>query len=299
MNRPSSRPSRLLASALAAGVLLSAAACSRGDADRAAEGDGDGGPGHRAAAASPAAAQESPAASASASPTLTDAQARAALISGADLGEAWSATQGGATWRDGLLKSTTDAAGKDADCGRLLDGVYTEELLGEPKGVRAAAGFDDADNQGQLHYQVAAYGKSDVDAKLAWLKSLPAKCAQFTATDVRGGRQTVQVAPVALPGVGEAREGLRVTMAGAEADDGAPALTLDVAAVRVGDHAVLVTNGGLAGVEDGTTQRAVQLGTPRLQDAIAGRAPAQQPTQPPVQPVQPPADDQGDYDEEG
>ncbi|MET7703005.1 hypothetical protein [Streptomyces sp. NPDC005485] len=312
MNRPSrparsSRPSRLLACAVTAGVLLSAAACT-GEAGggRAAKGDGDGGPGHRAAA-SPATGQ-SPTASASASPALTDAQARAALINGADLGEQWSATQGGATWRDGLLKSTTAAADADPDCGRLLDGVYTEELLGEPKGVRAATGFDDADNQGQLHYQVAAYSQADVDAKLAWLKTLPAKCARFTATDVRGGRQSVQVAPVALPGTGDGREGLRLTITGTAADtDGdTPMLTLDVAAVRVGDHAVLVTNGGLAGAEEDATQRAVELGAPRLQDAIAGRASAQQPTRPPVestrppvQPVQPPAepDDEADYED--
>jgi hypothetical protein len=285
-------PYRLLVRALTAGVLVSASACSLHGIKRHAD-----------------APSVIPPASSTA-PSLTAAQASAALITQGELGGRWSATQGGATWRDGLLKGRTDAP----DCQRLLDGLYAEDLLGEPKGPRAVVGLDAIDNAAQLRYQVAAYAApSEVDAKLAWLRTLPAKCAQFTSTDVRGGRLNVTVVPAVLPGVGDAREGLRLTMSGQPSTDsgdtsgGGSVLTLDFAAVRVGDRAVSLTNGGLGGAAQDSTQQAVQLGTQRLQNVLAGRppttaptdiptdTPAQTPTDTPVQtpadtPVQTPAD---------
>ncbi|MFF8021235.1 hypothetical protein ACFZDJ_08905 [Streptomyces sp. NPDC007896] len=252
-------PYRLLVRALTAGLLVSASACSLHGVLRPAE----------------APSVEPPAGSAT--PSLTDAQASAALITQGELGDRWSATQGGATWRDGLLKTRTDTP----DCQRLLDGLYAEDLLGEPTGARAVVGLDESGNAAQLRYQVAAYAApSEVDAKLAWLRTLPAKCAQFTSTDVRGGRLNVRVVPTVLPGVGDAREGLRLTMSGASSGDSgdgsgvAPMLTLDFAAVRVGDRAVSLTNGGLGGAAQDSTQQAVQVGTQRLQDVLAGRPPA-------------------------
>jgi hypothetical protein len=275
VNRPARRSasaappaaSRLLGRALTAGVLLSASACSLhlGNSEGAARGTDS---------ASPTAQGSSPTAPAASS--LTDAQATAALITPTELGGRWFATRGAATWRDGLLKGRTGTA----DCQRLLDGLYAEDLLGEPKGARAVVGLDEGDNDAQLRYQVAAYGgPADVDAKLAWLRTLPEKCAQFT-TDVLGGRQYVTVTPAALPGVGDAREGLRLTMSAEAGGDGtaeATTLTLEFAAVRVGDRAVSLTNGGLGGTTQDSTQQAVQLGTQRLQDVLAGRAPAEQP----------------------
>jgi hypothetical protein len=249
-------PYRLLVLALTAGLLLSASACSLHGVMR------------------PADAPPVVPPADSATPSLTDAQASAALITQGELGGRWSATQGGATWRDGLLKTRTDAP----DCQRLLDGLYAEDLLGEPTGARAVVGLDESGNAAQLRYQVAAYAApSEVDAKLAWLRTLPAKCAQFTSTDVRGGRLNVTVVPAVLPGVGDAREGLRLTMSGASSGDSgdgsgaAPMLTLDFAAVRVGDRAVSLTNGGLGGAAQDSTQQAVQVGTQRLQDVLAGR----------------------------
>jgi hypothetical protein len=269
-------PYRLLVRALTAGVLVSASACSLHGIKRQAD-----------------APSVIPPASSTA-PSLTAAQASAALITQGELGGRWSATQGGATWRDGLLKGRTDAP----DCQRLLDGLYAEDLLGEPKGPRAVVGLDAIDNAAQLRYQVAAYAApSEVDAKLAWLRTLPAKCAQFTSTDVRGGRLNVTVVPAVLPGVGDAREGLRLTMSGQPSADsrdtsgGGSVLTLDFAAVRVGDRAVSLTNGGLGGAAQDSTQQAVQLGTQRLQNVLAGRPPATAPTDIPTDtPAQPPTD---------
>lgn len=265
-------PYRLLARALTAGVLVSASACSL--------------PGVMRHADAPPIVPPAT----SATPSLTDAQASAALITQGELGGRWSATQGGATWRDGLLKTRTDVP----DCQRLLDGLYAEDLLGEPTGARAVVGLDESGNAAQLRYQVAAYAApSEVDAKLAWLRTLPAKCAQFTSTDVRGGRLNVTVVPAVLPGVGDAREGLRLTMSGAspaDAGDGsgaAPMLTLDFAAVRVGDRAVSLTNGGLGGAAQDSTQQAVQVGTQRLQDVLAGRPPTTAPATPTSAPATP------------
>ncbi|WP_329366193.1 hypothetical protein [Streptomyces sp. NBC_01483] len=269
-------PYRLLVRALTAGVLVSASACSLHGIKRQAD-----------------APSVIPPASSTA-PSFTAAQASAALITQGELGGRWSATQGGATWRDGLLKGRTDAP----DCQRLLDGLYAEDLLGEPKGPRAVVGLDAIDNAAQLRYQVAAYAApSEVDAKLAWLRTLPAKCAQFTSTDVRGGRLNVTVVPAVLPGVGDAREGLRLTMSGQPSVDsrdtsgGGSVLTLDFAAVRVGDRAVSLTNGGLGGAAQDSTQQAVQLGTQRLQNVLAGRPPTTAPTGIPTDtPVQTPTD---------
>ncbi|MFE4993923.1 hypothetical protein ACFRH4_21720 [Streptomyces mirabilis] len=265
-----SGPYRLLARALTAGALVSASACSF--------------PGVMRHADAPPIVPPAT----SATPSLTDAQASAALITQGELGGRWSATQGGATWRDGLLKTRTDAP----DCQRLLDGLYAEDLLGEPTGARAVVGLDESGNAAQLRYQVAAYAApSEVDAKLAWLRTLPTKCAQFTSTDVRGGQLNVTVEPAVLPGVGDAREGLRLTMSGASPADAAsgaaPMLTLDFAAVRVGDRAVSLTNGGLGGAAQDSTQQAVQVGTQRLQDVLAGRPPTTQPAAPSTQPAAP------------
>ncbi|MFD4412161.1 MULTISPECIES: hypothetical protein [unclassified Streptomyces] len=267
MNRPSS--SCLLASALTAGMLLSTAGC----------GDSGGGSGRTDVSAS-AAAKEVPAASptVSAGPTLNEVQARSALITNTDLGSEWDETQGAATWRDALLKSKVDASafvtdkGDAADCQRLLDGLYAEDLLGKPKGAQAVTGFDDSDNEAQMRYQVATYGRSELDAKLAWLKTLPTKCDQFTAVDNTGGRQTVQVISASLPGVGDAREGLQMTMNG-ELDGEPTTLTLDIAAVRVGDSATSLTNGGLGGADSNSTQQAVEAGAQRLTDVLAGKTP--------------------------
>ncbi|WP_405818999.1 hypothetical protein OG241_28015 [Streptomyces sp. NBC_01390] len=252
--RPSPRAVRLLASALGTGALLTLAACTH-DGYHA---GGDTGLKQARAAASPTPAQH-----ASASPTapqaLTDAQARGALLTDADLGAPWTPSEGAALWRDALLKATAD----NADCGRLLDAVYTEELVGEPAGARAVAGFDDYDDGGQLRYQVSAAHRADVDKRLAWLRTMPQKCARFTAVGPRGVRQEVRVKEVRLPETGDARQGLRLSTRGEL--DGAPAtLTLDLAAVRVGDDAIVLTNGGLAEPRTEYTVHALQVGAERL-----------------------------------
>jgi hypothetical protein len=74
----------------------------------------------------------------------------------------------------------------------------------------------------------------------------------------------VQVAELPLPEAGDARQGLRVLLTG-QSPDGAPTtLTLDVAALRVGEDAISVTNGGYGDVQTDATQAVVQLGAKRL-----------------------------------
>ncbi|WP_030738578.1 hypothetical protein [Streptomyces sp. NRRL S-31] len=192
--------------------------------------------------------------------TLTDEQARAALITQTDLGAPWTATRGAATWRDGLLKSRTTAA----ECQRLLDALYGDELLGAP--ARIAVGLDDADTEAQLRYQIAARRPADVDATLAWLRTLPVRCARFTATTELGLPEDVQVVDAPLPEVGDVRQGLRVTVASVTPDGQRYLLTIDVAAVRVGEDAFALTNGGLGDVPNDATQAAVQIGALRLAD---------------------------------
>src|SRR4051794_17147374 len=142
---------------------------------------------------------------------LTDAQTRAALINEADLGAPWTPSEGAATWRDGLLKATTNAG---PDCQRLLESLYTEELFGPPAGSQAVTALDDGDDLAQLRYQVAAHRPADVDHALTWLRTLPGTCAQFLATTTGLGVEAVQVQELPLPAVGDAREGLRVTLTG-------------------------------------------------------------------------------------
>ncbi|MDX3575700.1 MULTISPECIES: hypothetical protein [unclassified Streptomyces] len=219
-----------------------------------------------------------------ASAGLTKAQAQAALITERDLGAPWTATRGAATWRDGMLKATASPA----DCGRLLDDLYADELLGGP--VRAVVALDDPDSGAQLRYQLTGSRPADVDRTLARLRTLPQTCARFTAKAADGAVLDVQVSELPLPEVGDARQGLRVTvtrLAGAvpnapenagqdpAQDPGREAaenggdptvLTLDVAAVRAGEDAFALTNGGLGDVPNAATQAAVQLGVSRLTD---------------------------------
>ncbi|MFJ3643905.1 hypothetical protein ACIPRD_29765 [Streptomyces sp. NPDC090108] len=213
--------------------------------------------------------------------TLTDAQAQAALLTETDLGAPWAATRGAATWRDGMLKATTGAG----DCQPLLDALYSDELLGAP--ARVAVGLDDPDTDAQLRYQIGARRPADVNSRLDWLRTMPAKCARFTATTQDGATEDVQVTDAPLPEVGDVRQGLRVTVAVVSAPTPSPdatdgtgtdtgtrgegegegaVLTLEVAAVRVGEDAFALTNGGLGDVPNDATQAAVQIGALRLAD---------------------------------
>ncbi|MET7291639.1 hypothetical protein ABZS79_05700 [Streptomyces griseoloalbus] len=250
----------LLASALSVTVLLTTAGCSAGGREA---------PRAPAPASPPPSSAASPSASSAASatgqpppspPALNEAQMKAALITETDLGEPWMASRGAATWRDGMLKANTE----DADCRRLLDALYTEELFGAPAGPRATATLDDTYNDTQLRYQVAGYPPADVDRVLAWLSTLPEKCEEFRATTTRAGAQLVEVTELPLPEAGDARAALRLTMTG-EASDGMPTyLTVDVAAVRVGEDAITLTNGGYGAVLPEVTQAMSQLGADRL-----------------------------------
>ncbi|MEV0302022.1 hypothetical protein [Streptomyces prasinus] len=249
----------LLASVLSLSALLATAACS-------VLGDDTSGPASARSTASgsvppsataPTSGQSSPATS---EPGLSEEQLRAALITETDLGQPWVPTRGVATWRDGLLKSST----KDADCRRLLDVLYTEDLFGTPAGPRAVVALDDAYSGAQLRYQVAAYRPADVDRMLKWLGGLPKKCGEFTATARKDGVQKVEVDALRLPETGDARQALRVTMTGETPDRQLTRLTLDVAVVRVGEDTVTLTNGGFGDVSSELAQVVVEFGVNRL-----------------------------------
>ncbi|WP_405952073.1 hypothetical protein OG588_43515 [Streptomyces prunicolor] len=282
-SRPS-RPARVLASALAVGALLTCAACS---------GEGDGGGGSRDVdrsnasdvAASPLAAESKLASprterSASSSPALTPAGAKAALITEADLEDNWTQVRDAAGWGDKLVVDKVDVADfltaktNAADCQKLLDALYDDTLLGKPSGASALTGFEQSESR--LLYQVAAYDRAKLGASLNWLKTLPVKCDQFTATDSKGGHRTVQVVEDSVPSVGDAQQGLQVTVTGTSGSE-PTILTAQLAVVRVGTDAITVTSGGLDGTESDTTKAAVQNGTTRLKDVQAGRTPPAQP----------------------
>lgn len=279
MTRPRrpSRPARLVVPALAAGALLTPAACSDG---------GDREAGSSDVAASPAAEGSRPAsplAATSPGTVLTAAGARSALITEADIEEDWTqvADKEAAGWHDSMLIGDVDVddflTGKSnaKDCQRLMDGLYSEDLLGKPSGASALRGFEQ--DQSRLLYQVAAYERTDLEDSLAWLKSLPDKCDQFTVTD-GGDRRTVQVVEISLPKVGDDRQGLRVTVKGT-ADGAQATLTQNVAAVLVGSDAITVTAGGLDGGEKDSVEEAVKQGTPRLKDVQAGKTPKPNPSE--------------------
>ncbi|AYC37694.1 hypothetical protein ACFYZI_10690 [Streptomyces griseorubiginosus] len=266
MTQRPSRPVRVLASALAAGALLTTAACSDGD-DSGADGA------DTTRISSSPLAQESPAA-------LTPAGARAALVTEGDLEGDWDQVKDAADWRDSLLVGKVDVADfltaktNAADCQKFLDALYSDDLLGKPSGASALTGFEEGDSR--LLYQVAAYDRKALSGSLAWLKSLPVTCDQFTATDSSGGKRTVQVTERSLPKEGDARQGLRVTVQGTSGG-AATTLTLDVAALRVGTDAITITNGGLDGVDGDSTDTAAELGTGRLEQVQAGRTPSANP----------------------
>ncbi|MFE0846368.1 hypothetical protein ACFW4Q_09485 [Streptomyces rochei] len=239
-------PARPLpAAALSALLALTAAACSTGGREA-----------DRPAATAPATVR-SPAAlpQATAGPLLTRAQARAALITEADLGAGWEPTRGAATWRDGLLK----AGAEPPDCGRLLDVLYTEDLFGSDTAPRAATALDEVAGGAQIHYRITSHRPADIDTALAWLGTLPDACGRFTARADRGAVRDVRVTGLTLPEAGDARQGLRVTV---QAEDAV--LTVDLVAVRLGDDAISLTNGTLAEPADDATRTAVGTGAERL-----------------------------------
>ncbi|MDX3577060.1 hypothetical protein PV663_09005 [Streptomyces sp. FL07-04A] len=271
---------RALTAALAAGTLLvTTAGCGGGE-------DGASGTSSAGSASSVAA---SPVAERTTTPspgkdTLTPAGARTALITEGDLEDDWTqvSEKEAASWEDELVVGTVDTqqflTGKTqaAACQRLLDGLYGDDLLGRPSGASALTGF--TEGVSRLLYQVGAYDRDDLDKSLDWLGSLTTECDQFTAKG-SGGTRTVQVVAISsLPKVGDAREGVTVTVKGTSG--GAPVtLTLDVAAVRVGDDAITVTNGGYHGVDHDSTKAAMTHGTTRLKDVREGRTPAPEPSE--------------------
>nr|WP_095534682.1 hypothetical protein [Streptomyces prasinopilosus] len=265
-----------MATALTTGALLLTAACSDGDGGSAAESETASTPATRTATTSPTGTP-------SASPTsgLTEAGARSALITEADIEDYWDQAEDPQKWRDSLLVGEVDVAaflsGKSdaADCRRLVDSLYDETLLGRPSGASALTGFEEGDSR--LLYQVAAYRKDDLDEAMKRLKSLPDTCDQFTLTGGDGGERTVQVVEASLPEEGDARQGLTVTVKGTSGGDPVT-LTLDVAAVRIGTDAITVTNGGLGGADHSATEAAVGQGAPRLEEVLAGRTPQSTPT---------------------
>ncbi|MGW0495397.1 hypothetical protein ACWD0Z_08175 [Streptomyces sp. NPDC003007] len=268
------RPSRLvraLTPALAAGTLLATAACSD-------DGGTDGARVPGVTSSQAAAQRQTPSPTA----TLSTDGARTALITEADIEDAWTQVTGteAKSWHDNLLIGTVDvsdfltAKAQASDCQRLLDSLFDDDLLGRPSGASELRGFRQGDSR--LLYQVASYDRTDLQDSLNWMATLPEKCDQFTVTDGQEQR-TVQVIDTSLPTVGDARQGLRVTVQGSAGGDEAT-LTLDVAAVRVGDDAITVTAGGLDGDENDSVQQAVRQGTQRLKDVLAGKSPAASPT---------------------
>jgi type V secretory pathway adhesin AidA len=269
MTRRPHRLVRVLSSALAAGTLLTTAACSD-------DGGTDGSRVSGVTASQAAGKRQTP------SPTtLTTDRARTALITEADIEDDWTQvkdTEAG-NWHDSLLIGRVDvsdfltAKAQAADCRRLLGSLFDDELLGRPSGASALRGFTQGDSR--LLYQVASYERADPQDSLNWMANLPEKCDRFTVTD-GGDQRTVEVVETSLPGVGDAREGLRVTVRGTTGGTEAT-LTLDVAAVRVGEDAITVTAGGLDGDENDSVEQAVRLGTQRLKDVLAGRTPSPNP----------------------
>ncbi|WP_445282186.1 hypothetical protein [Streptomyces sp. DSM 118148] len=276
MDRPS-RPARVLASALATGTLLVTAACADGT------GSPEAAPVSPAAEQSPASPSPAPASPSPSSPSpwptraLTTGGAQAALITRADLGDAWNQVNNAASWRDKLLAGKVDVASflngrtGSQDCQKLLDSLYSDTLLGRPVGASALTGFTHGD--ARLLYQVGDYGKGSLEKSLDWMKSLAQTCGHFTVTGSDGGKRTVRVVSSPLPAVGDGRQGLTLTVQGTS--DGAPVtLDLDVAAVRAGSSGIVVTNGGPSGVDHAATQTAVRQGAQRLQQVLAGKTPS-------------------------
>ncbi|MET7815378.1 hypothetical protein ABZT26_31580 [Streptomyces sp. NPDC005395] len=286
MSRRPSHPVRLLASALAAGALLTTAACSDGAGSQSASDTAA----EQAGVAERNAAEQTPSGSPTSSPTgspsaspgtLTEAGAKAALLTEADLEDDWTQVQDADKWRDRLLVGEVDVAAflsakaEAAECQQLLDGLYRDNLLGEPSGPSALTGFEQGESR--LLEQVAGYDRAGLDDRMKWLDSLPQTCDEFTATDSDGDKRTVQVTEASVPDVGDAREGVHVTVQGS-ADATPVTLTLDIAAVRVGTSALTVTGGGPDGGQASSVERGVRQGTERLQTVLDGGTPSPQPT---------------------
>ncbi|WP_149548023.1 hypothetical protein [Streptomyces marokkonensis] len=251
----------LLGSALSVTALLTTAACVAADREvpRALPaGVSEPPPPAPSASASSSSASSAGERPAPSPPALSEAQLRAALITETDLGEPWMTSRGAATWRDGVLKATTE----NPDCRRLLDALYTEELFGTPSGPRATVTLDDTYNDTQLRYQVAAHRPADVDRVLAWLGTLPERCERFEAT-TGAGTHLVEVSELSLPEAGDARAALRVRVTGETGGEATP-LTVDVAAVRVGEDVITLTNGGFGEVLPEVTRAMTRLGADRL-----------------------------------
>ncbi|MFJ5777017.1 hypothetical protein [Streptomyces sp. NPDC093094] len=278
MTRRPSRPARAVAAALALGALLATGACSDGDDDT---GASDTGASPGASAGTSRAAAPAARATTTAPAVLTQKGAETALITEADIEDDWTQVKDAQDWHDSMLIGSVDVddfiSGKSdaADCQKLLDGLYDENLLGKPSGASAVTGFEMDDSR--LYYQVASYGRSSLDSSMKWLGSLPDKCDRFTVTGSGGGDRVVEVIETDLPDKGDAHEALQVTVEG-ESGGNPATLTLNVGVVRVGDNAVTVIAGGLDGGEEDSMETALEQGTDRLNDVLAGRSPAASPT---------------------
>ncbi|MGW0706707.1 hypothetical protein ACWD4G_12225 [Streptomyces sp. NPDC002643] len=271
---------RVLARIMGAGVLMGAtAACTMMEKDQPR--------GFPEAAVVESSASASP--SARPTPALTDARARSALLRAGDLGDAWSGTESIATWRDGLLKGRTDPP----ECQPLLDAVYAEDVLGEPKGGTAVTGFDDDEYGAQLRYQVGAYDEAEVAARIDHFRELAQKCQEFTINGVGDREHYARITPVDLPDdLGETGQAVRLVVSGEVDGEEDGALTLDLATLRMGDTAALLTHGGLYGIDETATRDAARAGALRLRDALAEKQPEKKPKPKPTKEKEKPKKDE-------
>ncbi|GAA1928425.1 lipoprotein [Streptomyces sodiiphilus] len=201
---------------------------------------------------------------------VTEAQARAALITDEDLPGQWSPADDGGTPAGRMLRGKAGAAA----CHDLISGLRDNDVVGPGSGATADRTFRGGDST--LSYQVAAYQEEAAVQGLERIKRLPAKCDDFTLTDAHGHRATAQVTGVSLPDTGDDSAGVRMVL-DTEVEGLAATLTLEVAAVRVGPNVLTVVNGGLDGADEEATRTAVDTGTDRLREVMDGGTPRSTP----------------------
>ncbi|WMI58320.1 hypothetical protein RBH85_17055 [Streptomyces rochei] len=173
--------------ALSALLALTAAACSTGGREA-----------DRPAATAPATVR-SPAAlpQATAGPLLTRAQARAALITEADLGGVGTDPGRGDLARR-AAEGRRGAARLRSAAGRPLHRGPVRRRHRAARRHRPRRGGSGA----QIHYRITSHRPADIDTALAWLGTLPDACGRFTARADRGAVRDVRVTGLTLPEAG-------------------------------------------------------------------------------------------------
>ena len=188
---------------------------------------------------------------------LTSAQAKAGLLTVADLPTGWSAAAN-------FPPSTNNSTVTPAVCQTVFDKMDATKA-GAKATVKATASFTTGGALGQqLTMDIASFDADNQAAKIQAVATALTKCAHVTATDAKGAKVSMDMTGLSFPNLGDQTFALRVT-----AKSGALTIVVDLATVAIGHNFVTFTAAGLQPLPGADLEKIARAGITKVGRAAA------------------------------